>query len=176
MCWEQVRVQVRGCRWHSACTAGWARAQRLHQRLIPCEKSEGGDVRDPRTATSVGELVKRDRVGSHAGSAQGLRGHRYSGRQTRCVIRRGFQFGDNGFQLPLVPLRRGHLSNGSARRSVAGDGMVFDREQLQWSLTMIEVPAEPSCGECPKSQNVRPGVGFQSCGVQRGVLEDAARP
>ena len=54
--------------------------------------------------------------------------------------------------------------------------MVFDRKQLQWSLTTIEVPAEPSCGEYPKMRNMRPGDVIKGRDVERGVLEDAAGP
>ena len=53
--------------------------------------------------------------------------------------------------------------------------VVSDRNRLKWTLTTIEVPAEPSCGEYPKMRNMRPGDVIKGRDVERGVLEDAAQ-
>ena len=155
-----------------SCTAGWARAWRLHQRFIPCEKSENGHGRDLRT-TRVDELAKRDRAGSHCGpcvvmspACEKLDALSDAGSSPGAVACSSHSFAcAEGAGLTAVlsaPLPR--------------DDTVFDRKQFKWALTMIEAPAEPPRRGYPKVRNICSRDVMKSRDVERGVFEGAVHP
>ena len=54
--------------------------------------------------------------------------------------------------------------------------VVSDRNRLKWTLTTIEVPAEPPRRGYPKVRNIRSRDVMKSRDVERGVFEGAVHP